>query len=92
MLNVSDHQLKMNKTILLIVSAFILVATMSLVSSYTAPNYTQIDLVLSYTTTNYTQIDLVLDRTTITTCWTKTGNVLFIPSGCSYNILKGVVG
>ena len=59
----------MNKTILLIVSAFILVATMNLVSSYTPPNYTQIDLVLSYTATNYTQIDLVLDRQTDTcTC------------------------
>ena len=69
MLNVSDHQLKMNKTILLIVSAFILVATLSLVSSYSPPNYTQIDLVLTYSETNYTQIDLVLDRTTITdTC------------------------
>jgi len=92
MLNVSDHQFKMNKTILLIVSAFILVATISLVSAYTAPSYTQIDLVLEYTATTYTQIDLVLDRSTITTCWTKTGNILFIPKGCSYNILKGVVG
>ena len=56
----------MNKTFSLIVSAFILVATMSLVSSYTAPSYTQIDLVLEYTATTYTQIDLVLDRATDT--------------------------
>lgn len=81
MLNVLH--LKMNKTILLIVSAFILVATMSLVSSYTAPNYTQIDLVLSYTAINYTQIDLVLDRAT-NTCTYSSGNwIVACSDNCS---------
>ena len=66
---------------------------LSLTSAYTAPVYTNVTITLdnSYTAPVYTNVTIVLGDE-VTYCWTKTGNIIYIPQGCLYQTLNGVVG
>ena len=45
-----------------------------------------------YTPPTYTNVTIVLGEEGPSNCWTKTGNVLYIPNGCVYSKLNGQVG
>jgi len=66
----------------------------SLTSAYTAPSYTNVTITLdnAYTAPLYTNVTIVLGDEVTTTCWTKTGNIIYIPQGCLYQTLNGVTG
>ena len=63
-------------------------------ADYTAPVYTNVTIVLdaAYTAPVYTNVTIVLGDEVTTTCWTKTGNIIYIPQGCLYQTLNGVTG
>ena len=65
---------------------------LSLTSAYTAPVYTNVTITLdnSYTAPVYTNVIIVLGDEVTTTCWTKTNNIVYIPTGCKYSNINGV--
>ena len=64
---------------------------LSLTSAYTAPVYTNVIITLdnSYTAPVYTNVTIVLGDE-VTYCWTKTNNIVYIPTGCKYSNINGV--
>lgn len=91
----------MNKNILLImIIGIFLLGSLVLMTSYTAPVYTQINMTLctGYTAPSYSSINFTLgddDACASANCWSSfganTGSV-FIPVGCVYNKATGVSG
>jgi hypothetical protein len=89
----------MNKNNYLIFG-IILLGSLVLLTSYTAPSYSSINMTLctGYTAPAYNQINFTLgdsDACASANCWssfgTNTGSV-FIPTGCAYSKLTGVSG
>ena len=88
----------MNKNNYLIFG-IILLGSLVLMTSYTAPAYNQINMTLcdGYTAPAYNQINFTLgdnDDCAIATCWSYTSatKTLYVPSNCTYYIPSGTTG
>jgi hypothetical protein len=77
-----------------IISLIGVILLISLVSAtYTAPTYTNVTIVLKsgYIVPSYTNVTIYLPEPSQSqvTCWTKNGNIVYVPNGCIYQLNNG---